>query len=145
MYIHQYMYTCMSVCLCPSHLISVPTPCLECVHASVHDFMSTWLSMSAPPLWIVTWKPGFPCVAVCVCPSHPVSGHTPCLECVHASVHDFMSTWLSMSAPPLWIVRWKPGYPCVAVCVCVCPSHPASVPTPCLECVHASVHEFMSI
>ena len=38
----------MAVCLCPSHLISVVTPCLECVHASVHEFMSTWLLMSGP-------------------------------------------------------------------------------------------------
>ena len=28
----------MAVCLCPSHLISVATPSLECVHASVHVF-----------------------------------------------------------------------------------------------------------
>ena len=39
----------MAVCLCPSHLISVATPCLECVHASVHEFMSTLPSMSGPP------------------------------------------------------------------------------------------------
>ena len=39
----------MAVCLCPSHLISVATPCLECVHASVHEFMSTLHPMSGPP------------------------------------------------------------------------------------------------
>ena len=39
----------MAVCLCPSHLISVATPYLECVHASVHEFISTLLSMSGPP------------------------------------------------------------------------------------------------
>ena len=37
-----------SACLCASHVISVATPCLECVHASVHEFMSTWLLMSGP-------------------------------------------------------------------------------------------------
>ena len=31
-------HPCMAVCLCPSYLISVATPCLECVHASVHVF-----------------------------------------------------------------------------------------------------------
>ena len=185
---------CVAVCLCPSHLISVATPCLECVHASVHEFMSTWLlmsgpppmhslmetwvplygsvfvsqsshlsvatpclecvhasvhefmstlhPMSGPPLWIVTWKVGCPCMSVCLCPIHPGSGPTPCLECVHASVHEFMSTWLLMSGPPLCIVWWKPGCPCMAVCLC--PSLLISVATPCLECVQASVHEFMS-
>ena len=50
----------MSVCLCPSHLISVPTPCLECVHAPVHEFMSTLLPMYAlPPMdnLMETWVP----------------------------------------------------------------------------------------
>ena len=28
---------------------------------------------------------------------------------------------------------------------CVCPSYPAYGPTPWLECVHASVYEFLSI
>ena len=39
----------MAVCLCPSHLISVATPCLECVHVSVHEFMSTLHPTSGPP------------------------------------------------------------------------------------------------
>ena len=60
----------MALCLCPSHLISVPIPCLECVHASAHVFMSTQLPMLAQPPWTVTWKHGFLCVALCVCPSH---------------------------------------------------------------------------
>ena len=102
---HSLMETCvlcMAVCLCPSHLISVATPCLECVHASVHEFMSTLHPMPGPPLWIVTWKVGCPCVSLHVCPIHPGCGPTPCLECVHASVHEFMSTWLLMSgAPPM--------------------------------------------
>ena len=95
----------MAVCLCPSHLISVATPCLECVHASVHEFMSTLHPMSGPPLWIVTWKVGCPCVSLHVCHIHPGCGATPCLECVHASVHEFMSTWLLMSGtPPMHIL-----------------------------------------
>ena len=42
------------------HLISVLTPCLECVHASGHEFMSTWLHMSGPaPMrsLMETWVP----------------------------------------------------------------------------------------
>ena len=55
---------------CPSHLISVGTPCLECVHhESIHEFM--------------------------LCPSH-LTGPTPCLECVLLCMHKFMSTFLSM-------------------------------------------------
>ena len=111
----------MAVCLCPSHLISVATPCLECVHASVHEFMSTLHPMSGPPLWIVTWKVGCPCVSLHVCvPVTLVSGPTPCLECVHASVHEFMSTWLLMSGPPpmhsLMEMSWvSPVWQCVCV------------------------------
>ena len=142
----------MVVCLCPSHLISVVTPCLECVHPSVHEIMFTWLIMSGPapmhtlmetwvslydsvfvslsshfccytlfrmctmhpymnlclpftpcvvhPLWIVTRKVGCPCVSLHVCCSHFIFFAIPCLECVHASVHEFMSTWLLMSGPP---------------------------------------------
>ena len=109
---------CMAVCLCPSHLISVATPCLECVHASVHEFMSTLHPMSGPPLWIVTWKVGCPCVSLHVCPSHLIFVPTPCLECVHASVHEFMSTWLLMSGPPPMhslMETWVPLYGSVFV------------------------------
>ena len=83
----------MSVCLCPSHLISVPTPCLECVHASVHVFMSTCLPMLAQPSMDSYFETRVPlCGSVCVCPSHPAFGHKPWLECVHASVYEFMPT-----------------------------------------------------
>ena len=110
---HQYMNLCLPY-----------TPCL------VH------------PLWIVTWKVGCPCVSLHVCPSHLISVATPCLECVHASLHEFMSTWLLMSGPSPMHSLMEPGCPCMAVCLC--PSHLISVATPCLECVCASVHIFMS-
>ena len=145
-------WPCVSLHVCPSHPTCGPKPCLECVHASVHKFMSTWLLRSGPPhmhslmetwvplygsvfvsqsshfcchtlfrmctcistwiyvyltphvwstpLWIVTWKVGCLCVSLCLCPIHPCCGPTACLECVHASVHEFMSTWLLMSGPP---------------------------------------------
>ena len=89
---------CMAVCLCPSHLISVATPCLECVHASVHEFMSTLLSMSDSPYmdsYMEWWVSPYT-----LCTNHLIFVATPCLECVHASVHEFMSTWLLMSGPP---------------------------------------------
>ena len=163
-YMHQYMYLCLP-----------HSPCL------LH------------PIGIFTWKHGFLCVALCACSSHSTCGSTPCLECVYASVHVFMSTCLSMSAippmhsymetwvsqcgtvcvavipllfphlgqnvymhqymylcpldsqyhpKPLCIVWWKHGYSCMALCLC--PSHLISVPRPCLECVHIPVHVFMS-
>ena len=62
-----------------------------------HVLMSTQLPCWLNPLQIVTWKHGFWNVALCVCPSHPACGPTPWLKCVHASVHVYMSTWLTMS------------------------------------------------
>ena len=70
------------------------------------------------PLWIVTWKGGCPCVSPHVCPIHPGCGPTPCLECVQASVHEFMSTWLLMSGPlPMHSLMetWVPLYGSVFV------------------------------
>ena len=70
------------------------------------------------PLWIVTWKVGCPCVSLHVCPIQSGYGPTPCLECVHASVHEFMSTWLLMSgAPPMHnlMETWVPLYGSVFV------------------------------
>ena len=90
----------MVLYMCCIHLISVPTPCLECVHASVCEFMSTWLPMSAAPLCIAWWKHEHPLVASCFCHNHFLSGHTPWLECVHASVHVYRSTWLQKCSPP---------------------------------------------
>ena len=81
--------------------------------------ISTWIyvyltpNMSGPPLWIVTWKVGWPCVSLHVCPSHLIFVPTPCLECVHASVHEFMSSWLLMCGPPHMhslMETWVPLY-----------------------------------
>ena len=109
---------CMAVCLCPSHLISVATPCLECVHASVHEFMSTLHPMSGPPPMDSYMESWVPCVSLHVCPSHLIFVPTPCLECVQASVHEFMSTWLLMSGPPplhSLMETWVPLYGSVFV------------------------------
>ena len=184
---------CTAVCLCPSHLNSVPTLCLECLHASIHVLMSIWLPILAwPPLhsYIETWVPQ--CGGVCVYQLHHFWYHTLFRD-VHVSVHVFISTQLPMLAQssmdsymetwvPLccsvcvsqsayfWshtlfrmctcistciyvhptahvisthygLVTREPGCPCEAVCVC--PSQPTSGHTPCLECVHASVYVFM--
>ena len=70
------------------------------------------------PLWIVTWNVGCPCMSLCLWPIHPGSGPTSCLECVHASVHEFMSTWMLMSGPPVMhslMETWVPLYGSVFV------------------------------
>ena len=53
-----------------------------------------------------------------LCPIHPGCGPAPCLEGVHASVHEFMSTWLLMSGPPplhSLMETWVPLYGSVFV------------------------------
>ena len=87
----KHSYPCMALCMCSSHLISVPTPWIECVHASVHVFMSILLPILAWPLlhsYMETWVPL--CTSVCVCPSHPTSGHTPWFKCTCTCI----STWI---------------------------------------------------
>ena len=109
---------CMAVCSCPSHLISVATPFLECVHAPVHEFMSTLHPMSGPPPMDSYMEVECPCVSLHVCPSHLIFVPAPCLECVHASVNEFMSTWLLMSGPPPMhslMETWVPLYESVFV------------------------------
>ena len=112
--------TPMAVCLSPSHLIFVPTPCLD---VYIHQYMNLCplgCLCLVHPLCIVWWKPGCPCMAVCLCPSHLISVATPCLECVHASVHEFMSTLHPMSGPPpmdSYMESWVP------LCVTLSVSH----------------------
>ena len=113
----------VSLCACPSCLMSVPTPCLECVYASVHVFMSTWLAISGPtPMhsFIETWVPL--CVTVCVSKS-------PCLWCHNLfRVCTCISSWINVHLTAhVWsscycIVWWKicvPLYGSVFV-----PGHP---------------------
>ena len=56
-------------CVYCSHPTSVPTPCLECVYALVHVLMWSWVQNAAPPLCVVIWQDGFPCVTQWVCSS----------------------------------------------------------------------------
>ena len=65
------------------------------------------------PLWMLHGNLGAPVCHMCV----PVKA-TPCLECVHASVHEFMSTLHPMSGPPpmdSYMESWVPL--CVTACV----------------------------
>ena len=70
------------------------------------------------PLCTVLWNLVCPYVSLCVCPSHPACGPLSCLECVHAWIHDFMSTWLPTSGPPPMhslMETWVPLYGSVFV------------------------------
>ena len=126
-YMHQYMYICPSDMSAPAPMHSyMETWVPLCgtvvvsqwpyfwshtlVHASVHLFMSSRLPISRHTLCIVTQHHGFSCMALCLCPSHLISVPTPWLECVHASVHVLMSTWVvNILLHPLCIVTWKHG------------------------------------
>ena len=133
----------MVVCLCPSHLISVATPCLECVHAPVHEFMSTLHPMSGSPYmdcYMESWVPL--CVTACVFQSPYFCSYTLFRLCTCISTWIYVHLAALFLVHPLCIVWWKPGCPCMAVSLS--PSHLISVATPCLECVHTSLHEFMS-
>ena len=135
-------FLCVALCVCSSHSTSVPTPCLECVYPSVHVFLSTWLSMSAPPpmhSYMQTWISQCGTVCVAVIP----------LLFPHLGQNVYMHQYMYACPPDsqyhlkaLCIVVWKHKYSCMALCLC--PSHLISVPIPCLECVHASGHVFMS-
>ena len=133
---------CMTVCLCSSHLVSVATPCLECVHASVHEFMSTLHPMCGPPpmdSYMESWVPL--CVTACVSQSPYFCCFTWFRMCTCISTWIYVHLAAYVWSTPMHSLM-EPWHPCLVVCLC--PSHLISVATPCLECVHASVHEFMS-
>ena len=140
-------------CVCCHHTTSVCTHWLECVFASVHVWMSTWLRISpqtpmhsymetwillygtvfvsqsthlcsqtlfrmctcispCTSLSIVMWNHRCPFVVLCMCPNH----------LIFASVHVFMSTLFSMSAPPpmhSYMETWVSQ--CGTVCIAVIP------------------------
>ena len=135
---------CVTYCVCSSQSTSVPTPCLECVHGSVHVFVLIWLPMSAkPPLdrYMETWVPI--CVNVCVCV--PVTLLMIPYHDLNVYMHQDMYTCppdLQCLFHPLWIVIWKPGCPCMGLWLHL--NDPTSVPIPWLEDAHASVYVYMS-
>ena len=116
-YMHQDMYSCLPdspcllhpisiltwkdgfICVCFIHLTSGCTPWLECVYALVHVYMSTWLPMSTQTnlhSYMERWVPLCGRIFVSHSPHYVAS---TCMECVHASVHVLMWTWVLNSAP----------------------------------------------
>ena len=111
---------CMALCLCPSHLISVPTPCLECVHASLHVLMSTWVPNSAPsPLhsYMETWVPM--CDIVCMFQSVLFWSHTLFRMCTCISTCIYVNSTSHVILCPMdsYMETWVPLH--VTVCLCV--------------------------
>ena len=107
------------------HCMCVPVTLVLFLHLVQNVYMHQYMNLCPPgclclvhPFGIVIWKDWHPCMAVCLCLSHLISGPRPCLECVHASVHEFMSTWLLMSGPPPMhslMETWVPLYGSVFV------------------------------
>ena len=113
-YIHQYMYFCLPDSQCLLH-----------------------------PISILTWKDGFFCVALCACSSHlclvPLLGY-------NMYMHQYMNLCPFYSPcvlHVLWKCSWNHGDPSVALWICHL--HYFSSHIYWLECVHTSVHVFMSI
>ena len=111
----------MCHCVCCIHLTSGCTPSLEYVYALVQVYMPIWLPMSTQTglhSYMERCVPLCSTVCVCVCSNYSISGNTPWLECVHASVHVFMSIWLLVSPQtPMhsYTDTWEP--PCGSVFV----------------------------
>ena len=112
--------TCMAVSLGASHVISVATPCLEWVWASVHEFMSTLHPMSGPPpmdSYMESWVPL--CVTACVSPVTLFFSYTLFRLCTCIStwiyVHLAAYVWSTHYAyfegnlgAPVWQCVWVP-------------------------------------
>ena len=135
-------FFCVVLGACSSHSTCGPTTWLQCVHASVHEFMSHWLSMSAPsPLktFMETWGPL--CGIVSLSPSLFFMTH------LGKNVYMYQYMYLCPSLFPfslthLCIIIWNHGCPCVPLCDYS--SNLTFGPTPWLKYVHASVHVLLS-
>ena len=111
-----WMLLCGTVCFC-SHPTSVPRPWSECVHASVHIFMPTWLLNSVPsPIHsdVETWVSVCGTVYVAV-----ISFLFP-----HLGQNVYMHQDIYLCQPEFWIllhslsiVTWKHRCHCVTLCV----------------------------
>ena len=137
-------FVALCVCSQSALLLESQTMVRMYTHASVHQFMSTWLCMSAPPPMNTFMKIlGLLCVALCVCHNHYFSwSQTLVRMCTCNSTSIYVHMNLHFILTSLCIITWKDVCPCIAQCEYF--SKPTSGPTPWLECVHASGHVFMS-
>ena len=108
----------MCHCVCYSHPTSDPTPCLECVYASVHVCMFTWLPISPQtPMhsYMETWVLLYGTVFVSQSPHF--CSHTLFRTCTFISTCTCVHPTPHVSSNTLWIVTWKHGFWYVALCV----------------------------
>ena len=133
---------CGTVCvLQSSHFWSLPW--LECEYAHVHVFTLKWIPMSPHIPMHSLMETWLHCMAQCMFPSHLISVPIPCLECVHASVHVFMSTQLSMLAqPPMhcYMETWISLCGSVCVCVSQSPYHWSHTLIKMCTCISTCIH-----
>ena len=106
-------------CLCvPVALLLSPTPWLKCVHVSVHVFVSTWLSMSAPPTmhnYMDTWVSL--CGTVCLLQSSHFCFYTLFRMCTCISTCIYLHPTPHVSSTPY---RWLHVNLCSCMWHCVC-------------------------
>ena len=116
----------VSVCLCPSHLISVPPPCLDCVH--VHQymiFMSTLLpKLAQPPMDSYMESLGCAYAYYFLCTSQLTS-------CLWSHTLFRMCTWINT-----WIYVNLTGHICSNSCMY---SFMETLGTPVWQCVCGQV------
>ena len=138
----SYMQTWVTLCICSNQPTSSPTYSLACVHGSVHVLISIWLHMYALPHICSYMENGFLSMALCgMDPSHFWS-YTLVRMCTCISTCIYVHLTPQYHLKSLCIVTWK--HECHCVALCLCPSHLISVPTPCIECVHVSMHLYLS-
>ena len=115
--------------------MSFPTPCLKCVHASVHVFVLTWLHMLAkPPMdsYMETWVPI--CDTVCVSQSPFLCSQTliKMCTCISACIHvhltynvcfiplnSYMEIWVPLCGS-VDVSQWPHFYSHTLVRMCTC-------------------------
>ena len=122
-YMETWVPLCVTVCVSQSPCFCSNTLFRMCTYISTWIYVHLAAHVYSHPLYIVWWKHGCLCVVLCVCHNHPTFGHTPWLECVHASIHVLMSTWVPQSAsPPLdsYMETWVPlsGSVCMSQSPC---------------------------
>ena len=108
----------------------------QCMYLCPHDSQ-----YHLKPLCIGTWKHGCPCMALFVSQSPHMCYHTLFRMCTCISTCSYVKLNSECCSTPLhsYMARWVP----MSGIVIMFQFH-TSGPTPCLECVDASIHVYMS-
>ena len=134
---------CVTLCVCNKQPISGNTALLECVHAWVHVFMFIWLPISVwcpVDSYIERWV--LLCSTVCMFHLLYLWSHNLVTMCTCTNTWIYVHFTFHVRSTPFENVHGNMGTPlwhCEFVTLTI--FHQSSW----LECVHASVHVFMSI